>query len=128
MKRVLRLLTLAGAVAGAVWYARQHAEPQAAAPTGEWKPRPQLRAVPDPVGPAPAETEAETVAPDQGATPDDLTEIKGIGPKYSSQLNELGITTMAGLAAADPAQLAEQFDPRASVEDWVNEAKGRLED
>lgn len=115
MKRVLRLLTLAGAVAGAVWYARQQSEPQPAAPSGEWTPRPKLQAVPDAL---------ET--PDPGPAPDDLTEIKGIGPVYAAKLEALGIRTFTDLAGSDPIRLAEEFDPRASVEDWIGEAKDRV--
>ena len=111
MKRILRLLTLAGAVAGAVWYARQQAAPEPAPSGGEWTPRPQLRAVPDPA--------------EEDSTGDDLTEIHGIGPKYAAQLSSLGIETFAALADSDPTELAEQLDPRASVEDWITEAKGR---
>ena len=120
MKRVLRLLTLAGAVAGAVWYARQQSDPTPAPPTGEWTPRPPLRAVPDP---------EPTTAVDEpgGEDGDDLTEIKGIGPYYAGQLGALGIQTFAALAEADPAELGEQLDARAGVEDWIAEARGRLD-
>ena len=110
MKRLLRLLTVAGAVAGAVWYARQEAQPEPAATSGEWIPRPPLKAVPD-------------VA--MASAADDLTEIKGIGPKYSAQLTELGITSFAALAAADADSLSDSFDARAQVEDWIAQAKDR---
>lgn len=121
MKRVLQLLALAGAAAGAVWYARQQSEPRAAAPTGEWTARPQLRAVPEPA----AET-APAPQPSPGDT-DDLTEIKGIGPKFAEQLLRLGIDSFEALAAADPDALAEQLDGPAAVESWIGEARARLE-
>ena len=38
---------------------------------------------------------------------DDLTAIKGIGPKKAAQLVAAGIGSYAGLAAASPAELAE---------------------
>ena len=117
MKRVLRLLTLAGAVAGAVWYSRQQSETAAEPAGGEWKAKPSLRAVPDPTEPTP-----ETAA---AAAADDLKEIKGVGPKYSQQLADLGITSFASLAAADPETLAAAFDARAEVEDWIAQAKAR---
>ena len=120
MKRVFRLITLAGAVAGAVWYARQQSEPAATPATGEWTARPDLRAVPDPE-PAPA---ADGAAGEDG---DDLTEIKGIGPHYAGQLGALGIRTFAALAAADPADLGQKLDARAGVESWIAEARGRLD-
>lgn len=109
MKRLLRFLTMAGAVAGAVWYARQQGQPVPS--EGEWKARPpELKAVPDPT-------------PPQGSTkPDDLTKIKGIGPVSARELEAIGITTFAELAAADPATVAEQFDSRANVTDWIAQA------
>jgi len=113
MKRVLRLLTLAGAVAGAVWYSRQQSETAAEPAGGEWKAKPSLRAVPDPTEPTPQ------------AAADDLKEIKGVGPKYSQQLADLGITSFASLASADPDTLAAAFDARAEVEDWIAQARAR---
>ena len=110
MKRLLRLLTIAGAVAGAVWYARQQEEATAPAPAeGTWEARPALKSVPDPV--------------DSAEPADDLTAIKGIGPKYAQQLADIGITTFAQLAAADPTSLDAQLDARAAVDDWVAQAK-----
>ena len=117
MKRVLRLLTLAGAVAGAVWYSRQQSETVTESAGGEWKARPKLQAVPDQAAPAPAA---------QGSG-DDLTEIKGVGPKYSQQLKELGISSFAALAAADPETLSSKFEARADVEDWIAQARTRSE-
>lgn len=120
MKRILGLLTAAGAVAGAVWYARQQREPQPSHPAGEWAGRPNLQAVPEP-----AQTGGLTAVPDPEPGGDDLTAIKGIGPKYAEQLSALGITTISALAAADPADLAAQFDPRAAVEEWIDQARER---
>jgi len=114
MKRVLRLLTLAGAVAGAVWYSRQQSETVTESAGGEWKARPKLQAVPDQAAPA---------AP--RGSEDDLTEIKGVGPKYSQQLKELGISSFASLAAADPEALSAEFEARADVEDWIAQARTR---
>ena len=109
MKRVLRFLTLAGAVAGAVWYARQKGQPVPS--EGAWEGQPlELKAVPDP-------------APSSVSTVDDLTRIKGIGPVSSKKLTDIGITTFAELAAADPATVAAQFDSRANVADWIAQAK-----
>ncbi|MDH3606024.1 MAG: helix-hairpin-helix domain-containing protein [Acidimicrobiia bacterium] len=114
MKRLLSLLAVAGAVAGAVWYTRQQDGAVPAPAEGEWTARPKLKAVPDsPVAAAP------------GAAEDDLTAIKGIGPKYSEQLASLGVTSFTQLATADPATLKASFDARASVEDWIAQAKER---
>ncbi len=117
MKHVLRLLTLAGAVVGAVWYARQHHEHQPA-PAGDWAGRPKLKAVPEP-------SRVET--PEPAAGRDDLTDIKGIGPKYAEQLADLGINSFAALAATDPVDLSRRLGPRAGVEDWIAQAKDRAQ-
>ena len=113
MKRLLQLLALAGAAAGAVWYARQQAAPEPARPGGTWSGRPRLTAVPD----------ARPERPSEASVPDDLTDIRGIGPVYARQLAAVGITTFAELAAADPVELATEFDPRADVADWVSQAR-----
>lgn len=113
MKRVLQLLTLAGAAAGAVWFARQQTSPEPATPEGKWAGRPRLSAVPDP------QPEADDVPPD------DLTQIKGIGPVYAQQLATLGISTFAQLAASDPEELAREFEARADVAGWVAQAQSR---
>ena len=111
MKRIIRLLTLAGAVVGAVWYARQQSASEPTPADGRWEARPPLRAVPDPAPPSPAA--------------DDLTEIKGIGPVYAEQLASLGIRSFSDLAAADPERLAASFDRRAAVSAWIEEARNR---
>jgi hypothetical protein len=41
----------------------------------------------------------------EGATPDDLTLIEGIGPKLSAILNGAGITTFAQLAVTTPQEI-----------------------
>ena len=80
------------------------------------RPGRKLQAVPDQAGPAPAPE-----------SQDDLTEIKGVGPKYSQQLKELGISSFAALAAADPETLSSEFEARADVEDWIAQARTRSE-
>jgi len=52
------------------------------------------------------EADAETpAAPCEENTPDDMTEIEGIGPKISRVLAEEGITTFAQLAATEVGEL-----------------------
>ena len=49
-----------------------------------------------------------------GAGADDLTRLKGVGPKFVSRLNELGITRyeqLAGLNANEAAHLDERMGP-----------------
>ena len=70
----------------------------------------------------------KTVAP---PVPDDLTEIKGIGPAMQNKLRALGITTFADLAAADPDQLMAQLKgsqplSRGRVRHWTETARQRV--
>ena len=50
---------------------------------------------------------AATVVPETAAGPDDLRQIKGIGPKTAALLQESGITTFDQLAALDAEQLRD---------------------
>ena len=69
---------------------------------------------------AEAATEAaETV---EGST-DPVTELNGIGPAYGDRLAGVGIDTVGELAAADPAEVADQIDLGESrVAGWVEQA------
>lgn len=58
---------------------------------------------------------------------DDLTEIKGIGPRSNEDLQTIGITTFAQLALADAEDLAARLNgssPR-QVAGWIQQAKER---
>ena len=67
--------------------------------------------------------------PDLAGPPDDLTRIKGLGPKAAAQLKLLGITRYAQLAAIDSAQAAsldEQmgvFRGRFERDRWIEQAR-----
>ena len=55
---------------------------------------------------------------------DDLTIIKGVGPVYAARLNDAGLTSLAGLAAAEAKAIAATIDVAAGrVNDWIAEAK-----
>ncbi len=102
--------------------ARREAAPEA--PTAEPSPRAEAPAQqPEPARPTPA---AEAAA-EAEAEADDLTVIKGIGPAIQQKLNNLGITTFADLARADPEGVAERLDMRMAspnrVREWVAAAK-----
>ena len=76
--------------------------------------------------PAAAQPEKTVAAP----VPDDLTEIKGIGPAMQNRLRALGITTFADLAAADPNQLLAQLKGAqplslGRVRHWTEAARQR---
>ena len=74
-------------------------------------------------------TEATALAP--AAPPamgDDLTRLKGLGPKLSARLAELGVTSFAQIAAWSEADIATidaqlgTFAGRASRDNWVEQA------
>ncbi|PSP98359.1 hypothetical protein BRC89_08510, partial [Halobacteriales archaeon QS_4_70_19] len=59
-------------------------------------------------GPVGDETEPSDLAED--ASEDPVDTVSGIGPAYASKLGDAGVETVAELAAADPAALAEETD------------------
>jgi predicted flap endonuclease-1-like 5' DNA nuclease len=63
---------------------------------------------------------------DDGEPPgeaEDLAEVRGIGPVFRARLTEAGITTFAGLAAADPeVVVAATGVPPARAADWISQA------
>jgi len=59
--------------------------------------------------------------------PDDLTEVKGIGPVYAERLVDAGITTFAELANADVATVAGAAGVSESVaEGWLEQAAAHV--
>ncbi len=82
----------------------------------------------------PEGTKAAGVAKDgaaQGVTsaPDELTSLKGLGPKSAERLAEAGVTTLAEIAAWSDADI-DEIAPRLKVsadrirhEDWVGQAR-----
>ena len=79
----------------------------------------QAAAEPVPVAPAPA-------APADG---DDLTRLKGLGPKLAEQLHALGVTSFAQIAAWDDAEIDRvdaqlgRFQGRIRRDDWPAQAR-----
>lgn len=83
--------------------------------------------------PAPAGKGADARPPKLAAAregqPDDLTKIKGIGPKLETLCHELGITHFDQIAAWGPEEVAwmdanlEGFRGRVSRDEWVSQAK-----
>lgn len=66
------------------------------------------------------------------ATPgpaDDLTQLKGLGPKAQGVLNGIGVTHFAQLAALTPAQVAQvdaqmgPFAGRITRDQWIEQAR-----
>ncbi|MEQ8430168.1 MULTISPECIES: NADH:ubiquinone oxidoreductase [Roseobacteraceae] len=81
--------------------------------------------------PAAGAADARPVALDKarGDAPDDLTKIKGIGPKLAGLCHDLGIYHFDQIAAWGPAEVAwmdahlEGFKGRVTRDDWVSQAK-----
>ncbi len=71
--------------------------------------------------------EAVKVASSGGA--DDLTQIKGLGPKLAALLGEIGVTDFAQIAAWDDADIERidaqlgRFQGRITRDNWVEQAK-----
>ncbi len=95
-------------------------EPQ---PAPQPEPQPEPQPLPEPV-PEPAP--APSPLPATGA--DDLSRIKGLGPKLQALLPTLGITTYAQIAAMTESDLAEldpklgAFAGRPARDGWVEQA------
>jgi predicted flap endonuclease-1-like 5' DNA nuclease len=107
-------------------------EPVVIAPQPEPEPVPAAAPEPAEAAPAPVETAPPPPAPEPAAAPaaaDDLSRIKGLGPKLQKLLPELGITTFAQIAALTEADLAEldsklgAFAGRPAKDNWVEQAK-----
>ncbi|MXO89472.1 hypothetical protein [Pontixanthobacter aquaemixtae] len=119
-----------------------------AEPAPEAEPAPAPAPAPAPVPapePAPAPTPAPAAAPVPLAVaeidgakpniaaavgePDDLTRIKGIGPKLSDLCNSLGVSRFDQIADWGAREIAEvdahlgSFKGRITRDDWVGQAK-----
>ena len=88
------------------------------------------------VAAAPMETDAEagpsitpTVSPPSAGAPDDLTRIKGLGPKLAALLGELGVRSYTQIAAWQPADIERidaqlgRFSGRITRDQWVEQAQ-----
>jgi len=77
--------------------------------------------------PSPAATAAAAAAAATDA--DDLTRIKGVGPKLAALLQSLGVTSFAQVAAWDDAEIDRidaqlgRFEGRIRRDDWTTQAR-----
>lgn len=105
----------------------QPAPAPAPAPVAAAEPEPAPVPAPAPA-PAPAPSPAPAPAP-AAATADDLSRIKGVGPKLVVLLGELGVTTYAQIAAWDDAEVTRidaqlgRFAGRITRDQWIEQAK-----
>ncbi|MBY8975325.1 NADH-quinone oxidoreductase subunit E [Rhodobacteraceae bacterium NNCM2] len=97
---------------------------------GEVAPEPEAPAEPEPAAEAAPVEESEPVllSEARGGTPDDLKQIKGVGPKLEGVLHEMGIFHFDQIAAWTPAEVAWvderlQFKGRIERDDWIAQAK-----
>ncbi len=77
------------------------------------------------------EPETAAVTPATEAGDDDLTQIKGIGPKFAQTLKDHGITSYQKLASLTPKEIEELeeklgFSGRFERENWVEQARALL--
>ena len=81
-----------------------------------------------------ADARPPLLAAERDGEPDDLTKIKGIGPKLATLCHELGIRHFDQIAAWGPDEVAwmdanlEGFRGRVSRDDWVTQARALCED
>lgn len=97
-----------------------HAPEPVDEPVAEVAPEPVVaEAAPEPVAEA---------APAPAAGPDDLTRMKGVGPRLAERLNTVGITRFADIAALTPEAAAEldsklgDFQGRLDRDRWIDQA------
>ncbi len=109
------------------------ADPVPAQPAPAAKPAPATFTAPT----ADTGTQGMPNVPAATGDPDDLRQIKGLGPKLAKRLTELGITRYDQIAAWGPAEIAEvdqylgTFKGRIDRDNWVEQAgylaKGDIE-
>lgn len=102
----------------------------AGAPPAAPEPKPAAKAKKAPAAPVQPEGFVKPVAMDKPATPDDLKQISGIGPKLEQVLNDLGIWTFEQIAAWNAQEIAWiddylQFRGRIERDGWIAQAADR---
>ncbi|MBO9518823.1 MAG: hypothetical protein J7493_12215 [Porphyrobacter sp.] len=79
--------------------------------------------------PTPEPAPAPAPAPTASGSADDLTRIKGLGPKLAQQLKDLGVSSFAQIAAWDDAEIDRidaqlgRFQGRIRRDDWPTQAR-----
>ncbi|MFB6173129.1 MAG: helix-hairpin-helix domain-containing protein [Halobacteriales archaeon] len=66
----------------------------------------------------------ESPPPEAEPDADPVESVKGIGPAYGDRLAAVGVETVADLADADPADLAERTDlSETRLRTWIERAR-----
>ena len=79
--------------------------------------------------PPAASRDPEPVVKVSDGNGDDLTRIKGVGPKLAAKLESLGVTSFAQIAAWDEAEIDRidaqlgRFEGRIRRDDWTGQAR-----
>ena len=108
IKKLSQFAGFVGLVAAVVWLTREHLLPTPHVPH---EPPPHYRSTPPP----------------PEAAPDDLTEIKGIGPVYAGRLEVLGITTFRALSESDQRVIADSLGiSNNAAAGWISQAQARV--
>jgi predicted flap endonuclease-1-like 5' DNA nuclease len=108
LKKLLRIIVTVAVLVAIVWLTRERMLP---APQVADESLPRYRSTPPP--------------PQQ--EPDDLTEIKGIGPVFAARLEEAGIRSFRGLSEVDAVTVATAVGTsEANVARWISGARARL--
>jgi predicted flap endonuclease-1-like 5' DNA nuclease len=98
-------------------------------PAVDATPTPEAAAADHEETPAPAAIPVEEPAPAPAGPPDDLTRMKGVGPKVAALLTSLGVTRFDQIAAwsdDDVARIDAQlgaFKGRIVRDQWVEQAR-----
>jgi predicted flap endonuclease-1-like 5' DNA nuclease len=123
IKRLLKLAVLVAVIGAIAYVLRDHLVP---APEGPTTAPPKFRVAPEHHATEAEEAAGEVVdeVPVAPLPSDDLTDVKGIGPVYFGRLVEAGITTLADLATATPADVAGWAGvTEDTAVDWIDQAK-----
>jgi len=108
------LIVMVAAAIGVLWLLKDRISGPAPAPVAPDE-APGFRVAPHPP--------IDVTATATSTPPDDLADIKGIGPVFRARLADEGITTFAGLAAGESARLADAIGAsEAQLADWASQA------
>jgi len=101
--------------------------PAAGSGAAEVEPEPTEDAEPEPTETEAEQSEEPEPADEAAAGTDEPTDVlEGIGPAYAERLADAGIDTVADLAGADVAELAETTEISESrLERWIDRARDR---